>query len=147
MPSTSLIMQMLDQHHVQAEAGHARLRLDVRQIEQEIDRIIAEQAALASKISKVETKPLDIEQVSFSTKQMTLIVGAALSIALGMWQLHSGITDLQDSILNAAKLQDERNETTKQALDQLRANLEMRRVEIQNLSNFIQQNVRQGAKP
>lgn len=131
-------------------------------MEKEIDKLQAMYSAsmvlqndLAAKLTKIESTPLNVDKVTFSGKQLTVIVGTCIALAGGMWQLHVGIDKtvekvegLQIAIQNNAKLQDERNETTRQALDQVRANLEMRRVEIQNLSNFIQQNVvvRQGAK-
>lgn len=156
-PSTAMLLQMVTQNHQTAEEGHRRLREDLREMEKEIDKLVARQEAaaklhdeLSAKFSRFESTPLNVDKVTFSGRQLAVIVGACLSIAVGMWSLKVSVDGVQGEIKSTAKLQDERNATTNQALDQLRANLEMRRVEIQNLSNFIQQNVapatRQGAR-
>ncbi len=94
---------------------------------------------MGRRLDRLEQSPINVDKVAFSTKQLLTIVGACLVMAAGMWQLRVGIQDVQVAVIGAAKLQDERNETLKEELRQQKAALEMRRVEIQNLSNLVQQ--------
>jgi hypothetical protein len=133
------VLQLVHANHDEAERGHKRLRTDVDGIGKKVAGMEAVQTDLLLRVQKLELAPVNVEKVAFSSVQLIAIVVASLGLAAGIWQLHVGINDVQVSIVNSAKLQDERNETLKEELKQQKAALEMRRVEIQNLSNLVQQ--------
>ena len=78
--------------------------------------------------------------------QLIGIVVASLGLAAGMWGLHNGIDDVAKSVASAAKLQDERNVTQKETLDNLGRQIEMRRVEIQRVRDDLAEFIRQKTK-
>lgn len=137
-PTMGVVLQMVRQNHEQAEEGHKRLRGDYREMEVDIGALKAQVAAIEGRVTRIEATPVNVEKVFFSGKMLTAIVGSAIVFAGGFWQLHVSIDNVHDAVINTAKLQDERNETQKEAIRELRAALEMRRVEIQNLSNLVQ---------
>jgi len=137
--STGVLYQMVTQNHDQSEEGHKRLRNDLRDLEKQVDALDASTSALAVRVLKLEQAPVNVDKVAFSGRQLIAIVSACVVLAAGMWRLQVAIDLVGTAVTNAAKLQDERNDTIKEELKQQKAALEMRRVEIQNLSNLVQQ--------
>lgn len=156
--SVALLQQMVKQNHEQLEEGHQRLRESLRDVQQYAEDIDGRQSILNVRITAAENVaklPMNMEKVTFSTKQLLAIIAACGVMAGSMWRLQSSsastaiaINELRATIATSDKLQDARNETQKAAMDQLRAGLEQRRVEIQRVSDslgdFIRTQGRQG---
>jgi hypothetical protein len=144
--SQGAVIEIVAHNHELAEKGHLRLRKDVDALDIQVERMEAAHAALLARLTRIEQSPVNVEKVSWSTRQMIVIFGAGLSIAAGMWQLRVGIDAVNTTVANAARLQDERNATQKETLDNLGRQIEMRRVEIQRVRDDLAEFTRQRQK-
>lgn len=140
------LLQLVHANRDEAEKGHKRLRTDVDGIGKKVAGMEAVQTDLQLRVQKLELAPVNVEKVSFSSVQLIGVVVASLALAAGMWQLHVGIDDVKTTVANAAKLQDERNATQKETLDNLGRQIEMRRVEIQRVRDDLAEYMRQPKK-
>ena len=134
-PSNGALQQLIHDHRDDADKAHARLREDVNGIGRKVDGFQLVQTELLLKVQRLELTPTNIEKVSFSSKQLVAIVVVALGLGGGMWRLSVGIDDVKTSITAAATLQNQRNESQESQLKDVKAELQLRRIEIQNLSN------------
>ena len=134
--SSAAILRLVDDNRTDAREAHKRLRVDVDNLERVADGLTANHAILSARLDRLEREPVNVDKMKFSVAQLVLIVGFFIGIAGGMWRLDSRFDTFD-------KMQTERNDTQKAAMDELRANLEMRRIEIQRvsdkLSEFMQQ--------
>lgn len=140
---SSDVRHLVDMHREQAEDGHKRLRKDLDGVGGKVSSLQTIQTDLLLRVQKLELTPVNVEKVSFSSVQLIAIVVASIALAAGMWQLHNGIDNLQTAVANTAKLQDERNLTQKETLDNLGRQIEMRRVEIQRVRDDLAEFIRQ----
>lgn len=129
------MLQLVHANHEAAAEGHKRNRERVESATGRIASLEAGFTDLRERMAAIERTPLNVERVTFSSRQLAAIVGGCLIVAGTMWQLHIGINDVQAAIVNSAKLQDERTAMQNKAIDDLGRNIEMRRVEIQRLSD------------
>ena len=134
-PSNGALQQLINDHKDDAEKGHRRLREDVNGIGRKVDGFQATQTDLLLRVQRLELTPVNVEKVSFSSKQLLSVIGGCLIVAGGMWQLHVDTKDLHDAVVTAAKIQDERNLAQEKQMSDVKAELQLRRIEIQNLSN------------
>lgn len=134
-PSNGALQQLINDHHDQHAAAHKRLREDVNGIGKKVDGFQLIQTELLLKVQKLELTPVTVEKVNWSSRQLVAIVGVALALGGGMWRLQLGIDGVHDAIANAATLQNERNASQEKQLTDVKAELQLRRIEIQNLSN------------
>ena len=121
------IRELVENHREQAEEGHERLRRDYRALESRVERIERDNATTGRRVDRLENTPPNIEKMSWSTRQLMAIVASALVLAGGMWQLH-------DDMKAATKLQDERYTVQMKQMDDLGKELQLRRLEIKDLS-------------
>lgn len=146
-PSAGALRQMVQDYHEKAEDDHKRLRGDLDGVGKKVSGLETVQIDLLQRVSMLERTPVSAEKVTFSGKLLVAIVGSCLVVAGGMWQLHVGIGDLKASVDNAAKLQDERTAIQKEKMDDLGRQIEMRRVEIQRISDKLTEYVQTKQEP
>jgi len=145
-PSNGVLQEKIEQIGDKALEDHKRLREDFNGIGGKVASLMTTQTDVLLRLQKLELTPINVEKVSFSSIQLIAIVGASLTLAVGMWQLHVGIDSVGTTVANAAKLQDERNATQKETLDNLGRQIEMRRVEIQRVRDDLAEYMRQKPK-
>ncbi len=134
-PSTGALQQLINDHRDDAGKAHKRLRDDLNGLGQRVASLQTIQTELLLKVQKLELTPVNVEKVNWSSRQLVAIVGVALALGGGMWRLQIGIDGVQQSIVSAATLQNQRNESQEKQLTDVKAELQLRRIEIQNLSN------------
>lgn len=145
-PSNAALQQLLHTQHDQQEDAHKRLRTDLNGIGKKVDGMEALQTDLQLRLTRIEERKPTVENVAWSTNflRWLIVTGVAVGVALSgwMWSIQSSIKDVHTDVMaaaaavsSAAKLQDERTAAQKDTMDQLRAAIEMRRVEIQRLSD------------
>ncbi len=134
-----VVLQMVQQNHEQSEAGHKRLRDDLRDAESDVSKIKAkyeELDRLVTKLAQAQTDakaaPINIGNLVFDPKMMLAIVGLVVSILGGTWFINQPIVSRLDRF-------EERMTSQKDVIDGLTKAMEMRRLEIQNLGNNLQQ--------
>jgi hypothetical protein len=134
-PSNAALQQLINDHRDDAESAHKRLRDDLNGIGRKVDTFQSVQTELLLKVQRLELTPMNVDRVNWSSRQLVAIVGVALALGGGMWRLQVGIEDVKTSIGAAASLQNQRNESQEAQLKDVKAELQLRRIEIQNLSN------------
>jgi hypothetical protein len=138
-PSNGALHQLINDHRDESEKSHKRVREDINGIGRKVDGFQVVQTDVLLRLQKLELTPPSVDKVSWTTKQLTAIVGSIVTGCLilggGIWGLRSDISDVKLSIANAATLQNQRNESQEKQLTDVKAELQLRRIEIQNLSN------------
>jgi len=134
-PSNSALQQLLNDHHDYHEKAHKRLREDLNGYGARVAGMQTIQTELLLKVQKLELTPPNIDKVSWSSRQLVAIVVAVFGLGAGIYRVQTGIDSLQKSIAAAAELQNQRNESQEKQLTDVKAELQLRRIEIQNLSN------------
>ena len=109
----------------------ASVDMTMRELEHSLDSV-------ENRVSALERATVNVEKISFSGRQLIAIAGFAIVMAGGMWTLTRGIDDLRDTIEAGSKLQDERNDNQNKAIQDVRQQLELRRLEIQRVSEMLQ---------
>jgi hypothetical protein len=141
---------MLQQNDDKHEDAHRRLRTDIRIGEAERDALTLRVQALEAMLAQTrqivtdnKEQPIDIGKIVFDPKMVVAIVGLAVAIVGGNWfinqPIRDGLTVLQGQVSGNTKLEDERAKVFKEAVDGLTRQMEMRRLEIQQVSNSVQQ--------
>lgn len=129
------VLQMVQQNHEQAEQAHARVRGDVREHDDRLDSLEAKIERLELAVTKQDVKqdaPIDIGKIVFAPKMVVAIVALVVTILGGTWFINQPIVSRLDRF-------EERMASTKDQIDGLTKAMEMRRLEIQSLSNNLQQ--------
>ena len=134
-----VVLQMVQQNHEQAEAAHGRLRGDLRDTEADLSKVttrMEELDRLVTKLAQAQTDakvaPIDIGNLVFDPKMVLAIVALVVSILGGTWFINQPIVSRLDKF-------EERMSSQKDVIDGLTKAMEMRRLEIQNLGNNLQQ--------
>ncbi len=134
-----VVLQMVQQNHEQAEAAHGRLRGDLRETDDDVTKLKAkyeELDRLVTKLAQAQTDakvaPIDISNIMFDPKMVLGIVGLVISILGGTYFINQPIVSRLDKF-------EERMSSQKDVIDGLTKAMEMRRLEIQNLGNNLQQ--------
>jgi len=122
------IWAAIDRNREDGDKDHDRLR-------KTLDSVEVRLTAALDRIQKLENAPVTPERVQLSGKPLWTLIVAAFLLGGGIMNLQFGLSTISRDIAASTKLQDDRNLTQKEAMDQLRTNLEMRRVEIQRLSD------------
>ena len=135
----AVVLQMVQQIDEKHEAGHKRLRIDQRETDEELSALkkqVNEIDHLVTKLAQVQTDaklaPIDVGQIMFNPKMVLGIVGLVVSILGGTWFINQPIVSRLDKF-------EERMSSQKDVIDGLTKAMEMRRLEIQNLGNNLQQ--------
>ncbi len=131
----AVILQMVQQNDEKHEAGHKRLRSDYRELENDVETLtkkLADMDRLLEKLSQAQTAPVDVGQIVFNPRMVLAIVGLVVSILGGTWFINQPIMSRLDKF-------EERMSSQRDVIDGLTKAMEMRRLEIQNVSNSLQQ--------
>jgi hypothetical protein len=142
-PTNGALQQLINDHHEYHERAHLRLREDMNGIGKKVDGFQLIQTELLLKVQALELKPppppLSVEKVIWSTRQIVTVASSILAASLlvggGILSLRSDISDVRLAIVTATTLQNQRNESQEKQLTDVKAELQLRRIEIQNLSN------------
>ncbi len=121
----------IDQKH---EQGHGRLRGDLDRAEQRVSSIETSSRALELRLLTLESAtkaPIDIGQIVFNPKMVLAIIGLVVSIVTGNWLTNQPI---REQLVRG----EERSKSVEEKVDNLQRQMEMRRLEIQQLSNEFQ---------
>ena len=130
-----VVLQMVQQNDEKHEKGHARLRDDWRDHEARLERMEASLRKLEStaiSLGDSQAAPIDIGKIVFAPKMVLAIVALVVSILGGTWFINQPIVSRLDRF-------EERMSSTKEVIDGLTKAMEMRRLEIQSLSNSLNQ--------
>jgi len=130
-----VVLQMVQQNHEQAEEGHKRLRTSQREMDEELETLkqkLEKMDRLVTQMSQTQSGPIDVGQIVFNPKMVLAIVGLVVSILGGTWFINQPIVSRLDKF-------EERMNSQKDVIDGLTKAMEMRRLEIQNLGNNLQQ--------
>jgi len=119
------LRELVEAHRSQAEDAHKRLRIDLRGLDDRLERLEHDHRAALRRIDSLEQTPVNVEKMAWSTKQVLAIVSAAVVLAGGMWQLHADqanlekqlTTAVQESRLNGLKTDDLSKQLTQYLLD------------------------------
>jgi hypothetical protein len=141
------MMQQNDEKH---EDAHRRLRIDHRELEERHEALKTKVTQLEnaleqerSVIHAMQIAPVDVEHIVFNPKMVVAVVALVVSILGGNWfinqPIRDGLTVLQGQVTGNTKLEDERAKVFKESVDGLTRQMEMRRLEIQQVSNSLQQ--------
>ena len=126
---------MLQQNDDKHEEAHRRLRADHRELEQKYDalaRRIGDMELAMSRFRSDKEAPIDVGQIVFAPKMVMAIIALVTAILGGTWFINQPIVSRLDRF-------EERQASTKDVIDGLNKAMEMRRLEIQGLSNQFQQ--------
>ena len=159
-PTAGLLLQMLQQNDEKHEAAHARIRHDHRELESKhdglekqvtrLDLLMTEQVRyledFKAAMKTAQEAPIDIGKIVFNPKMVLAIVGAVLAVVSGNYFTNAPLRDKIESVSERVLLiqaditkQNERAAAVQAAVDDLKRQMEMRRLEIQNVSNDLQQ--------
>ena len=135
----TLILQMIQQNDDKHEDAHTRMRADQRALEAEMRALTQKTAALELTVTqslltlKAATEgPVDVGKIMFNPKMVLGIVGLVASIVTGNWLTNQPI---REQLVR----QEERWQAVQTSVDDLKRQMEMRRLEIQAVSNDLQQ--------
>lgn len=135
-PPWAEMLQLSDDKH---EDAHRRLRSDIRIGEAErdaltlrIQKLEREAAQTSQMLIDSKGAPIDLGLIVFNPKMVLAIIGLVVTILGGTWFINQPIVSRLDRF-------EERQASTKEAIDTLNKATEMRRLEIQSLSNQFQQ--------
>ncbi len=143
---SAVILQMVQQNDDKHEAGHARLRTDYREMEQRVmalERAYTDAALDYAKMKVTADAPIDVGKIMFNPRMVLGIIGLVVSIVTGNWfttaPLRESLVQIREQFTDNIKLQDERFKAVNDKLDNSGRQMEMRRLEIQQLNNDVQQ--------
>ena len=127
---------MVQQNDEKHEEAHHRMRTDHRELEVDHQALKSKVATLEllltqqiMTVKQIETMPVDVGKIVFNPKMVLSIVGLVATVILGNY-----FTTTQAlSVLRAEFT------GVKESVDDLKRQMEMRRLEIQQLSNNMQQ--------
>lgn len=130
-----VVLQMVQQNDEKHEKGHARLRDDWREHDTRLDKMescLRKLELASTTLQDTQAAPIDIGKLVFAPKMVLAVVGLVIAILGGTWFINQPIVSRLDRF-------EERQSSTKDVIDGLTKAMEMRRLEIQTLSNNLQQ--------
>jgi len=159
------VWQKLDEDRALTKAEHDRLRGDLERLRNDLnglgkktDDVQILQTALLLRVGTLESTKPTVDSISWSTNFVKWAVGFAVTgaIAFSTWlwtiqsnikDVHSDVTAAATAVTSASKLQDERYATQIRQMDELGKELQLRRLEIKDLSKQITDAQLQQRKP
>ena len=152
-PSNAWLREMLQQNDDKHEEAHHRIRTDHRLLEVRVETLHAELTAMkvllaqqTARMDDAKGAPIDVGKIMFNPKMVMGIVGLVVSIITGNYFTNAPIRDdLRDvkdqvgSLKADVAQQSERATAVQAAIDELKRAMELRRLEIQSVSNDLQQ--------
>jgi len=164
-PSLEPLWQKIADDRKDAEDGHERLRGDLERLRGDLnglgkktEDIQTINTALMLRVGALELAKPTLDNISWSTAFVRWLVAGAITGAIGLstwlWSIQSNIKDVHadvtaaaTAVTSAAKLQDERYATQIRQMDELGKELQLRRLEIKDLSKQITDAQLQQRKP
>jgi len=135
------LVQMVEHVDQKHEEAHKRLRLDLRQLEEEVNKgfqsLRESSLTNRAKITEIEKMPVDATKLVLSTPVIVAMIVMALGIAAAMWSVRSGMERLSDKMEAASKLSDVQNGALKTSVDDMKRRQELQQYEIQSLKEAI----------
>ena len=130
---------MLEQNDEKHEAGHGRLRRDLRELELQVDQgfqsLRDSHATLRQKIASMETTPVDAGKLVMTPRIVATVVAMSISVFGGIWAstygLRSDVRDILTRMEYQTKTQDERADAQREAIKEIRNRLELYKIELQ----------------
>jgi len=116
------------------DKGHGRLRSDLDRAESRMLAFEGAQRALENRMTALEQAakaPIDVGQIVFNPRMVLAIIGLVVSIVTGNWLTNQPI---REQLVRG----EERAKSVEDKVDNLQRQMEMRRLEIQQLSNEFQ---------
>ncbi len=137
----------IDKKH---DGGHGRLRGDLDRAETRILALELQQKALELNLERSTTAPVDIGKIVGNWKVVGILAFTIAVNLTGNWfssapireaqgKIQESVIRIQEQFSDNVRLQDERFKAVNDKLDDSKRQMEMRRLEIQQLNNDIQQ--------
>ena len=158
-PTTALLLQMIEQNDEKHEAGHHRLRTDLRELADEmststerLDRVEREQKELrqmaGSSLPESRNGGINAGRLIFPWQLLVVIVSGFLTAAGGMWSVTYGLrSDVRDILtkiqgqqeieIQKAKLQDERYNALRESVQDMNRRVQLQQYEVQRLNETL----------
>jgi chaperonin cofactor prefoldin len=94
--STGALLQMVEQNDEKAEAGHQRLRQDIRSLERRLESQEKAHGALSERLTRFEATPTELSNLRVPMPMLATIVIGFLAIGAGMWSFRSDMVTRMD---------------------------------------------------
>ncbi len=142
--STDELHRLVERYKEETDKGHERLRGDLDRVYTRVTNAEASQSTVTTRVTKLESTPMDATKIQFASPVVIAIVAAAISIAGFLLSINSRLGSIQDQqesqvkleIANT-KLQDERVITMSKTLDTIGKQQELQRLKIESLNEQV----------
>jgi hypothetical protein len=125
------LLQMVQQNDDKHEAGHHRLRIDWRSLEQRVVILEAARSAADLRFTKIETTPTDVTKLQFSSRTVVSVVGICVALAAAQWGLNTRLeSNVKAMIEQNSRVQDERYASMQKTIDGLKNRVELSQIEL-----------------
>lgn len=135
------LLQMVQQNDEKHDEQHQRLRDEVRKLEARLDTLARSDASHTLDLDRLDKRPVDVSNMWMRPQVAIAIVMFCLSIAGGMYASTYGIrSDVRDILTRSAALeksQDDRYETLKSSIDEMKRRIELQQFQIGELRDMI----------
>lgn len=119
--SLGALQQKQEQDDKTHHDAHKRLRQDLESLERRVTSQEAAQVANGVRFTKIESTPLDVGNISFTTRTVIAIVIAAVGLASAQWALNANLrSDVLAAIQANSKFQDDRATIQQKSIDDMR---------------------------
>ena len=133
--SLGLLRQMVAQNHDQSEDAHKRLREDVRDLYNRLEKVEDHLGKFGERLTIVSERRTDLASAIVPVRYVVGLLGACLAIALGMWRIDAHVGDVQNQMQAVEKLDDERNTAVKSAIEDLKKEQQLQALQLTELGN------------
>jgi hypothetical protein len=144
------VLQFARDIDVKHDEGHKRHRIEIERTAEDVSvlrkKVTDLEIALSKQLGtleKIEESPVDVGKIVFNPRMVLAIVALVASIITGnwatTWPMRETLIRIQEQFTDNVRLQDERFKSVNEKLDNGQRQMEMRRLEIQQLNNDIQQ--------
>ena len=128
--SVFALEELIEQARIEATQGHKRIRRDTDEMDTQIRELTA-------RINRLESKPVEAGKITFSWQIIGSMITGCVLVAGSFFALRSTVNNLEQTIHSEVALQNERLDELKSSTDDLKKNMEMRRIEIQQLREIV----------
>jgi uncharacterized protein YneF (UPF0154 family) len=130
----------IDKKH---DDSHGRLRHDLDQAESRVLALEGWKHGIEERLKLEAESPIDVGKIVFNPRMVLAVVGLVVSIITGnwltTWPVRESLVRIQEQFTDNVKLQDERFRAMTDKIDNVQRQMEMRRLEIQQVNNDVQQ--------
>lgn len=132
-----MLAEMIEQAERTALQGHKRLRGDTDELDQDMKAQKRAMDLLAARVQKIEDTPPSAERLTFSWQVIASMLAGCAMVVGSFWAVHASVSSLEQTVKGEVALQNERLDELKSSTDDLKKNMEMRRIEIQQLRDIV----------